>query len=169
MQDCIKSIANALELLQSYTKPLIWRIMHTIHALLCFVMAKLRTYLFESCHSIPTERSHQSAWNSKHNQIKTKQNVFISPIDGWVQGRNSSALDFVISFAVLPLDIKRLNSIMFFNQSCFIYMCLFYDMTFEWECVVDFMHAFYYLIDFIFIYLHIYWVKLDLINCWNLN
>ena len=50
---------------------------------------------------------------------------------------------------------------MFFNQACFIYMCVlshdvwilctrvFYHMMFEWEIVGDFMHAFYYLSDFI--------------------
>ena len=43
---------------------------------------------------------------------------------------------------------------MFFNQSCFIYMCVlshdiwisytcvFYHMMFEWECAGEFMHEF---------------------------
>ena len=55
---------------------------------------------------------------------------------------------------------------MFFNESCFIYMYVFYHMMFEWECVFDFMYAFYYLVDFICIYQHMYWIKLGL-NCLN--
>ena len=42
-------------------------------------------------------------------------------------------------------------------------------MMFEWECVGDFMHEFYHLSDFICIYLHVYWVKLDLIKLLKLS
>ena len=45
-----------------------------------------------------------------------------------------------------------------------LYTRVFYHMIFEWECVGDFMYAFYYLSDFICIHLHMYWVKLDLIK-----
>ena len=45
-----------------------------------------------------------------------------------------------------------------------LYACVFSHMMFEWECVGRFMHAFYYLGDFICIYLRMYRVKLDQIK-----